>query len=125
MQTDESLQLSVSESLNQEKPKVAEQAHSGEVSSAQEQVDGGAADRSGQEQEQKFAVQSLQNQRFDGYAPGAHPRLEKTGPDARQWLNVEVTPVLLEGTRRLVRTRPDRPLRALAEFLLDEDRKKS
>jgi COMPASS component SDC1 len=40
------------------------------------------------------------------------------GAPARRYLNEKVTPVLLEGMKRLAMEQPEDPLRVLGEFLL-------
>lgn len=65
-----------------------------------------------------------QNQAARGYAPSLRPHWGKAGPETRQWLNQEITPVLLEGMRMLVHTKPERPLKVLAEYMLEEDKKR-
>uniref|UniRef100_A0A060SYY5 ARAD1C01034p n=1 Tax=Blastobotrys adeninivorans TaxID=409370 RepID=A0A060SYY5_BLAAD len=41
------------------------------------------------------------------------------GAPTRQWLNAEVTPVLLQGMRKIAVERPQNPLKALGQYLID------
>lgn len=46
------------------------------------------------------------------------PQIETRGATPRRWLNRNVTPAVLEGMRWVVRERPDDPVRALGEYLV-------
>lgn len=41
------------------------------------------------------------------------------GAPTRQWLNAEVTPILLQGMRKIAVERPQNPLKALGQYLID------
>lgn len=43
------------------------------------------------------------------------------GSSTRAWLNQNVTPALLEGVRHIALTKPDKPLEALGQFLINYD----
>ncbi|ODV89944.1 hypothetical protein CANCADRAFT_1675 [Tortispora caseinolytica NRRL Y-17796] len=65
------------------------------------------------------------NETIPAKEPSTEPEVDMSKPNpaaggapVRRYLNAKVTPVLLEGMRKIAREQPENPLRSLGEYLI-------